>query len=179
MLNYSKLRNMEQKEKSTSLLLDVGVDFYKQTAEYVRELEERIEEEKIRNPSSKKIILLSDELRNTKRVWESIFERREKKIILSALSFARGGKEMPKNLTREEKIFYDAIVEILKEHRKRVFENREKEFIVIKIMEDISQFIGSDMKKYSLKKEDVISLPSDVAGILIKRGVAEEISANF
>ncbi|HEC88483.1 MAG TPA: hypothetical protein ENI52_04110, partial [Thermoplasmata archaeon] len=126
MLNYSKLRNMEQREKSTSLLLDIGADFYKQTAQYVKEIEDRLEEEKIKNPSSKKIVLLSDELRNTKRVWESIFERREKKIVLSALSFARGGKEMPKNLTREEKIFYDAMIEILKEHRKRVFENYEK-----------------------------------------------------
>ncbi len=179
MLNYSKLRNMEQREKSTSLLLDIGADFYKQTAQYVKEIEDRLEEEKIKNPSSKKIVLLSDELRNTKRVWESIFERREKKIVLSALSFARGGKEMPKNLTREEKIFYDAMIETLKEHRKRVFENYEKEFIVVRITEDIPQFIGSDMKKYSLKKEDVISLPCDVAKILIKRGVAEEIMANF
>ncbi|HEC76714.1 MAG TPA: DNA replication complex GINS family protein [Thermoplasmatales archaeon] len=170
---------MEQREKSTSLLLDVGADFYKQTAQYVKELEDRLEEEKVRNPSSKKVVLLSDELRNTKRIWKSIFERREKKIVLSALSFVRGSKETPKNLTREEKIFYDAIIEILKEHRKRVFENHEKEFVVVRIMEDIPQFIGGDMKKYSLKKEDVISLPLDVAKILIKRGVAEEVTAKF
>ena len=179
MLNYSKLRNIEQREKASPFLTDVGPDFYKQAAKHIKELEERVDEEKLRNPSSKKLVLLSDELRNTKRIWESIFERREKKIVIAALSAVRGGKTAPENLTREEKILYDGLVELFKEHRKRIFESHEKEFIIVRILKDIPQFVGNDMKKYSLKKEDVISLPSDTAKILIQRNAAEEIKANF
>ena len=80
-------------------------------------------------------------------------------------------------MTREEKIFYDSLVTLLKEHRKRAFESGEKEFIIIRVLEDIPQFVGSDMKKYNLRKEDVIALPPDLANILIKRGAAEEIKA--
>ena len=179
MLSYSKLRNIEQKEKASPFLTNIGIDFYKQAAQHIKELEEKVEEEKIKNPTSKKLVLLSDELRNTKRIWESIFERREKKIVLAALSAVRGGKALPENLTREEKIFFDSLLELLKEHRKRIFEGYEKEFVIIRILKDIPQFVGSDMKKYSLKKEDVISLPQDVAKVLIQRKAAEEITANF
>ncbi len=179
MLSYSKLRNIEQREKASPFLTDIGPDFYKQAIQHIKELEERVEEEKIKNPASKKLVLLADELRNTKRVWENIFERREKKIVLAALSAVRGGKAIPENLTREEKVFYDALVSLLKEHRKRIFENQEKEFVIVRITEDIPQFVGSDMKKYSLKKEDVISLPPDVAKVLLARGAAEEIKADF
>ena len=179
MLNYSKLRNIEQKEKSSPYLTDVGLDFYKEAAQHIRELEEKIEEEKIKNPASKKLILLADELRNTKRVWENIFERREKKIVLAALAAIRGGKAIPENLTREEKIFYESLLNLLKENRKRIFESHYKEYLIVRVLENIPQFVGSDMKKYSLSKEDVISLPVEVANILIQRGDAEEIKANF
>ncbi len=179
MLSYSKLRNIEQREKASSFLTDIGPDFYKQAIQHIKELEERVEEEKIKNPASKKLVLLADELRNTKRVWENIFERREKKIVLAALSAVRGGKAIPENLTREEKVFYEALVSLLKEHRKRIFESQEKEFVIVRITKDIPQFVGSDMKKYSLKKEDVISLPPDVAKVLLARGAAEAIKADF
>ena len=69
MLNYSKLRNIEQREKTSPHLTDVGIDFYKLAYEYVKELEEKIEEEKLKNPSSKKLLLLTDELRNTRRKY--------------------------------------------------------------------------------------------------------------
>ena len=142
MLSYSKLRNIEQREKASPFLTDIGPDFYKQAIQHIKELEERVEEEKIKNPASKKLVLLADELRNTKRVWENIFERREKKIVLAALSAVRGGKAIPENLTREEKVFYDALVSLLKEHRKRIFENQEKEFVIVRITEDIPQFLS-------------------------------------
>lgn len=177
MLNYSKLRNIEQKEKNSPYLTDIGTEFYKEAIEHIKKLEEKIEEEKIKNPASKKIILLSDELRNTKRIWESIFERREKKIVLAALSAVRGGKAMPENLTREEKIFYEDLVNLLKENRKRIFEKQKKEFLIIRILKDIPPFVGSDMKKHILKKEDVISMPVEMANLLINRGAAEKVNA--
>ncbi|HDN51164.1 MAG TPA: hypothetical protein ENG06_05260, partial [Thermoplasmatales archaeon] len=82
MLNYSALRNIEQKEKTTSTLTQIDADFYRQALEHIQKLEERLHEEKMKNPAAKTLILLAEELRNTKRLWESIFERREKKIVL-------------------------------------------------------------------------------------------------
>jgi len=179
MLTYSKLRNIEQNEKMASSLTNVGVDFYQEALEYIKELEEKIEEEPLKDPASRKLLLLSDELRNTKRVLNNIFERREKKIIMAALLAARTEKKPPENLTREEKIFYESLVELLKENRKKIFEAKKKEFLTIRILKDLPQFVGNDMKKYSLHKEDVISLPVDVAKILIEREAAEEIKGTI
>jgi len=179
MLTYSKLRNIEQNEKMSSSLTSIGIDFYQEAIEYIKELEEKIEEERLKDPASRKLMLLSDELRNTKRVINNIFERREKKIVMAALLAARAERKPPENMTKEEKLFYESLVELIKENRRRIFEAKKKEFVVIRMLQDLPQFVGSDMKKYSLHKEDVISLPAEVAKILIERNAAEEIKATF
>ncbi|MCD6512756.1 MAG: DNA replication complex GINS family protein [Thermoplasmata archaeon] len=179
MLGYSKLRNIEQNEKSSAKLTNIGADFYQQAGMYIQELEEKIEEERVKNPSSRKITLLSDELRNARRILNNIFERREKKIVLNALMAARGGEKSMENLTREEKIFYDRLVELLEENRRNIFEVKKKDVVVIRILKNIPQFVDSNMRKYTLKKEDIISLPSDVARILIERKAAEKIEPSF
>jgi len=175
MLSYSKLRNIEQNEKMASSLTDIGINFYQEAIGYIKKMEEKIENERIKNPSSRKITLVSDELRNTKRILKNIFERREKKIVLAALISARTEEKPPENLTKEEKDFYNELLKILKENRKKIFEVRKKEFAVLRILKDVPQFVGSDMKKYILKKEDVLSLPIEVAKILVERKAAEEI----
>mgnify|MGYP000085344674 CR=1 FL=1 len=45
MLNYSALRNIEQKEKTTSTLTQIDADFYRQALEHIQKLEERLHEE--------------------------------------------------------------------------------------------------------------------------------------
>ena len=179
MLNYTKLRNIEHKEKASAFLTSLDASFYKEAARHIKQLEERLEEEKRKNPASKKVALIADEIRNTKRIWESIFERREKKIELAALAAARGGKAVPENLTREEKVFYDSLVHLMEDYRKKIFEQEEKDFMIVRILEDLPSFVGSDLKKYFLKKEDVISLPAEIADVLIKRKVATEVKQDF
>jgi DNA replication initiation complex subunit (GINS family) len=36
------------------------------------------------------------------------------------------------------------------------------------VLEDISSFVGTDLRTYTLQREDVVSLPKDVASILVK-----------
>jgi len=207
--SYAKLRSLENMERQSPELTNIGNDFYKEVFIYIKELEKRFEEEQSKNPSSKKIILISDELRNTKRIWKSIFERREKKIVQAALSAARGGDHTPKFMTNQEKIFYENLLKILHEHRNVIFEggktqraseeknekqevhanssepakgkeiksNEKNDDKIIRVLKDIPPFIGSDMKNYSLKKEDVIYMPKETAEILIKRKAADEIRA--
>jgi len=184
--SYAKLRSLENMERQSPELTNIGNDFYKEVFIYMKELEKRFEEERNRNPSSKKILLISDELRNTKRIWKSIFERREKKIVQAALSAARGG------ILHENR---NAIFERGEMQRENEEKNEKQEFHagshepakdkeiksndnkIIRILKDVPPFVGSDMKNYSLKKEDVISMPKETAEILINRKAAEEIRA--
>ena len=46
---------------------------------------------------------------------------------------------------------------------------------VVRVTEDVPEFIGTDEKKYNLRKNDAISLPEDMADMLSKRGVVEKL----
>lgn len=120
--DYTKLRKLEQRERQSPDLMNIGDDFFQGVLQHIRELEERLEDERQKNPSSKKVLLISDELRNTKRIWKSIFERREKKVVQAALSVARGATNTPKHLTRQERQFYDRLVALLRDNRRHVLE---------------------------------------------------------
>ncbi|MBN2245272.1 MAG: hypothetical protein JW755_05460, partial [Candidatus Aminicenantes bacterium] len=124
-----------------------------------------------------------NEIKNTKRLTQGIYERREKKIVQGALATARGGTPHLKYLTEQEKQFYEKVLGTLQEGRRMIIEEKhqntndmtEDTHIMVRVLQDIPQFVGQDMKKYTLKEEDVVTLPPDIAKILIKRGVAEKI----
>jgi DNA replication initiation complex subunit (GINS family) len=40
--------------------------------------------------------------------------------------------------------------------------------VVALVLEDISSFVGTDLRTYTLQREDVVALPKDVASILVK-----------
>ena len=46
---------------------------------------------------------------------------------------------------------------------------------IVHIKENIPEFIGTDTKKYNLRKNDVITLPEDMSKMLSKKGAAEEV----
>jgi len=220
--SYAKLRSLERQERQSPELMNIGdTTFYQAVQEHISQLAHRLEEEHTKNPSSKKVVIISDELRNTKRTWESVFERREKKVVQAALSMARGGSHTPKFLTNQEKTFFHQLVAVLKEHRKTTLAsnhhpaqpsqtpppalNQEKKQapeepqeqqetpaetteennsngsrdILLRVLKDVPSFMGSDKHNYSLKKEDMVTMPKDMAEILIKRGAAEKITVTW
>jgi hypothetical protein len=46
---------------------------------------------------------------------------------------------------------------------------------IIRVIEDIPEFIGTNEKKYNLRKNDILSIPQDMSEMLSKRGVVEKI----
>lgn len=49
------------------------------------------------------------------------------------------------------------------------------DLIICRILQDLEPFVGTDSRIYSLKKEDVVTLPKENAEVLIGRGLAEII----
>ena len=141
-------------------------------------------------------MLLRDEIQNTRKISTSIYEQREKKILLAAISKARGGEPDLKNLVDEEKKLFDSTLQNMNETREKLLnkktENKEKpqqeavkseekkeEKIntnpIVLVTNDIPEFIGTDENKYILKKGDVLSLPRDMSETLSKRGMMKEV----
>ena len=196
-INYKILRKIQEIEKNSPILSEIKPDFYNVFIGYLKGLIKRLDLEK----SSQKRLLLSDEIENTKKIGISIYEYREKKILLAAISKARGGNPDLKNIINEEKILFDSVYELLLKSRKNtidiekldeeevkteskdIFTQENKPEIkqenpnpIIRITQDIPEFIGTDGKKYNLRKNDVISLQDNMSNMLIKRKVAEKIN---
>ncbi len=197
-INYRTLRKIQEIEKNSPLLSELKPDFYNAFIGYLKILNKRLDLEK----SSQKQILIRDEIENIKKIGINIYENREKKILLAAISKARGGNPDLKNIIQEEKTLFDSVYDLLLKLRKSALEiekseeqenkaiksdeisvnkNKTEEIQenlnpIIRITQDIPEFIGTDRKKYDLKKNDIISLDDNMSNMLIKKGAAEKIN---
>jgi hypothetical protein len=46
---------------------------------------------------------------------------------------------------------------------------------IVRVTNNIPEFVGTDEKKYNLRKNDIVSLPDDMCNMLLKRGVVKKI----
>jgi DNA replication initiation complex subunit (GINS family) len=147
------------------------------------------------------------EVENAKKLLEDVINRRQKKIVLAALSTMRG-QLPPSGLNDEERKFFDDIVNTLKSFKNdmnekfRSFDDIAEEKveeakksieemkpvgmeniavkpngkILVKVLIDLPKFSGVDMQSYGpLRTGDIITLPDEVARLLITRKAAENI----
>jgi DNA replication factor GINS len=198
-MNYKTLRKIQESEKKSAVLTDLKSNFYEELKNYLNKIEKRIESEK----NNQKEMLLRDELSTVKKIFLNIYEQREKKIVLSAISKVRGGKPDISNILEIENEFYLSIIkqmihfrkEIIKNNKKNnsekhKIENKNKEKAldsvsnknisikknpIVRVTENIPEFIGTDTKKYNLRKDDIISIPEDMCNTLKKRNVVEKL----
>ncbi len=198
-INYRTLRKIQEIEKNSPILSEIKSDFYQAYMQYLKNLNKRFDLEK----TSQKQKLISDEIVNIKKIGINIYEQREKKILLASISKARGGNPDLKNIIDEEKILFDSVYELLlksrnsaleikklnEEIKTKVTEKTEKSISkneikekkenpnsIIKINQDIPEFIGTDGKKYNLRKNDIISLQDNMSDMLIKRKAAQKLN---
>lgn len=204
-INYRTLRKIQQMEKNSSILTDLDNDFYKNLEKYLLDLNNRLKSES--DEHKKK--LLNEEIENTKKIITSIYEQREKKILLTAISKARGGKPDLKFMVSAERDFFDSILKLIDTFRSKILENKKTMVIskvksdvinkeikkenkiidnneikilknrnlnpIIRVIKDMPNFVGTDAKKYTLKKNDIVSLPEDMKEMLLKRKVVEKL----
>ena len=192
-LSYKILRHIQQTEQQSPTLTRIQHDFYTRLQTYLQELKDIV----IQEQDPKKQTLYEDEQKNTAKIGQHIYEQREKKIVQAALSKVRGAEPDLNNLLDQEKTLYQILVDTIITHRAHIQQpnskppeptseptNNEPEpqeekpsstintNPIIRITDDIPCFVGTDMHTYQLRKNDVLSLPTDMAEILQKRKVA-------
>ena len=193
-INYRLLRKIQQMEKNSPILTEIKSDFYINLSEYLENLKNRLQDE----TSSQKQTLLKEEIQNTQKIAENIYEQREKKILVAAISKARGGDPDLKNMIHIEKNLFNSVLNIMITSRKQFLKKEsikkkktesEKESLkpkksekkqknlnpIVRVTEDMPEFIGTNEKKYNLRKNDILSIPEDMSDMLSKRGVVEKI----
>ena len=205
-ISYRLLRKIQQMEKNTPVLTDLDNDFYTNLEKYFLDLNAHLKSES--DEHKKK--LLDEEIANTKKIITNIYEQREKKILLTAISKARSGNPDLKIMVSVEKTFFDSILNLINTFRDSILENKktidekkveqqqeikkiteenkidenknqinilEKSNLnpISRVIKDMPNFVGTDAKSYTLKKNDVVSLPKDMQEMLSKRKVVEKL----
>ena len=191
-INYKTLRKIQQSEAASPLLTKLDHSFYERLLSYSSDLAKLVKKEE--NPSKQKLI--SDEIQNITKIANGIYEQREKKIVQAALSNARGGKPDVKHMLAEEKQFFVDLVAVIGGARKTIFEKIQIQPVspvekkpsspenpseeknnnpLVRVTVDIPAFVGPDMKTYILKKQDILSIPKEIAEPLKKRGVVQPL----
>lgn len=193
-MDIEKLWEILYKERNTASLQELPETFCEEVSEYMGKLAEEKEEEDERRRE-----LIEDEIRNARMKVEDIIRRRIGKIVKLASS---GMKTAPKGMLEEEQMIFEGVKSHVVEGREKIFalilgekegksEKRDaekkneasspahvpaksntEELHIVRILEDIPTFMGTDGRIYKVRKEDVIMLPKTNAEILCKRGVA-------
>ncbi len=101
-LIYKDLRKIQLTEEKTRLLTKINRDFYSDISAVQWKTDD----------------MSNGEVQNVKIIATQIYLLREKKIILAALSKARGGRPELRNMLDEEKNLFDSIFDILMKSRK-------------------------------------------------------------
>ena len=196
-INYRILRKIQEMEKNSPVLIEIENSFYVELKKYLENLDNRLKDES----SSQKQTLLREEISNIQKITKNIYEQREKKILLAAVSKARGGNPDLKNMVEIEKNLFNSVLNLMENSRKQFFEkdvpksnqslpkkneikvelvkpvlNQSNTNPIVRVKEDIPEFIGTNEKKYNLRKNDILSIPDDMSNLLVKRGVVRKIN---
>ena len=193
-MDIEKLWELLYKERNTASLQELPEEFCEDVCEYLKQLRvEKAEADERRRE------LVEDELRNARMKVEDIIRRRIGKIVKLASS---GMKTSPKGMLEDEERIFEGVKRHVEEGRGKIFalllcknedekkddetmkptfksaeetvsaKSRSEELHIVRIVEDVPTFMGTDGRIYKVKNEDVIMLPKTNAEILCKRGVA-------
>jgi DNA replication factor GINS len=178
---YNELYEVWKRELENSELEKLPSDFYSKIAEYLRKLKE---EGRMLDRRTVKANLLRKELENAKRMISDIIQTRCRKLTRKLV---KGEKSLSDFLTVEEERIYKGILplteayssfakEILSGHVVEISVGQSRKRTVLRFLKDTPSIIGADMKAYGpFKIEDLASLPTENAKIMIKQGLAEKV----
>lgn len=125
--SFETLSKAEAVERKQPRLQRLEPSFWDQLQSYLQAMETNLRREQERNPASRKIALLHDELRNATRKSESLWEAREKKVTLHALKNSRADTATPpENALRSEQELYEDLLRSFRAHVPQVITALEK-----------------------------------------------------
>ena len=200
-MDVSLLKDLLDRERSSSSLQRVEKDLYANIGAYMKNLEKKLAEVP---KESKKSFFLDYELKSAKKLSKFLFEKRMGKLINTAARMAKTEKgdliSDRDALTREEYEMLERLVEMIKCGRENILKTIDEEkayktvvgskgkkkekkmemkgICLVRSLKDIPEFMGSNGESYIIHEEDIITLPEETAKMLIKNGLAIKLILN-
>lgn len=171
-VTYEAIKGKLDTQKRANKPVHLAPHFYEHAQDYLEELREEYEAAHARDPSSKEVRILFDELFRGREALNDLFDIRAKRILSHALS--QGDTLEEKDLTPHERELFHKVHEIVEATRNQVLERAKLggDHRIVRVLEDIPPFTAADLRIYTLRKEDVAALPEETAKVLVTKGVA-------
>ncbi len=204
-ITYETLYELLKRERERTDLQKLEPAFFSDTINYIKD------KKKILEAKSEDSVFEPEERRKTERQLENIYkivkelyERRERKIISLATDKSRTKSNLidASGLLKEEKVFFDALTNMLDNYREAILfavlnekmpfmqsldEKKPAEIFrsaielknptrLVRFTSLVPKFVGPELEEYGpFEEEDIANLPTEVVDILISKGKAEEI----
>ena len=200
-MQLDNLRNMILNERESARLVELAPDTFDNARKYLAQLQHRVY--KTEDPLSEESRTLIEEIHSLRETIRDLFQIRARKIL--ALAGARMetpvDREETKKMIPPEREMYRIIVSALEDCRRCAVEgNREQPFVqeeciagetereesslppgeermIVRMLADVDSFLGVDGRVYTLKKEDVVTLPRINGEVLCDHNIALNIKA--
>ena len=200
-MTFEALYDILRREKYNQELQTLDKNFFDKVVRYLNEKKLILDSQQQKNSifASTEIEKTKKQLESANKILKELYEKRENKIIQLAISFSKTDEKPDLSaLLNEEIEFFNSLNEILNLYRNgilfrllnheipRIFKEdkpkelkshyKEKENKLLTFIKDIPKFIGDDLCIYGpFQKEDMASLPKEIAEILITKGGAKEL----
>jgi len=205
-VSYETLFDLLKRERERADLQKLDGNFFKYLVDFLKEKNQILQKPSLESFEGKRDI--EREFDNIKKLLIDLYGKREKKIIGLALDKSRTKSTIVDTsiLLKEEKQFFDALIELFdryregtlsnilngnlpffvekKEENKKVEINENKEEIkkntkLVRFIHAVPKFVGEDLEEYGpFEEEDIANLPIEIVDLLITKGRAEEIKSN-
>jgi DNA replication factor GINS len=179
---YNELYEIWKKEKENENEIQrLPNNFYAKIVAYIKKLKE---ENRMLDKKTTKAKLLDYEFKNVKVMVDELLSLRYKKIQKTLFAQETVAREV---LTEEEKKLYGRVTPLAEAYRafskdllrgrlSRIEKEVKQRMTVLRFVQGIPALVGADMKTYGpFGPEDIATLPSENAQILIKQGMAMEV----
>jgi DNA replication initiation complex subunit (GINS family) len=187
-ITYETLFDLMRRERNREELQELSETFYFDVSTYFES--KRSAQLQLNSPDDRKRTEMQTE--NARKLVRELFEKRERKILMMALTRSRTGTDIvdTSRLLPEEQDLYRQILSTLESHKQILMDRLDKQMParqvelpaesptrLIRFLQPVPRFVGKELEPYGpFDKEEVASLPSAIAKVLIDKQRAEEIS---
>src|SRR3989344_1134271 len=204
-ITYETLFELLKRERERTDLQKLEASFFSDTINYIKDKKKILEaksEDSVFAPEERK--KTERQLENIYKIVKELYERREKKIISLATDKSRTRSNLidTSGLLKEEKVFFDALTDMLDNYREAIlFAVLNEKMPFMQSLEDkkpievfrsaielkkptrlerftshVPKFVGPELEEYGpFEGEDIANLPAEIADVLINKAKAEEI----
>jgi DNA replication initiation complex subunit (GINS family) len=185
-LTYETLFELLRREKNRVELQALEPSFYKDFINYLKTKKDLLLEKQANATDHGELTKLIIQIDNINKIMKELFERREKKIVTSALFNAKSGQTLGRDaLLDNESKFYAELIVLLKKYRMGVLDNLlngdlpnielidtsnlseidhnvdkesnvKKETLLLRIQSFVPKFVGEQLENYGPYESDEI-----------------------